>query len=430
MSAKNYIVDNPIVGVILLSLSRSNIKLKNKNEERSEISYFISPCSLVGNHSENIQLDTYGILNKNKLLLREPIIREQISYVKSEKNINFKNDIKGIDIISDQLRVFYFYSIENFDHKYELSAFTNLGLNNVNVIFPNKNTIHFYSEKKDLLKKYINKLTTKIVDDKFFTEVKLPTKLELKENNFLINTYKLTNKSFIGLSYQLAQLLNLISSNSTTTIKVSENYNHYLNSLFFSFYSFFPSFLSNFIFKFLLRFNGSEIFSKQILEINNTYTSENYIFSNFIDDDQAICNFKIGDFLPKIYIKSKNKNLKDLLIDGDNIVCSSASNIKAKENLITLKTEDHKISNGQLISPSSFELLNLNECFYVVSKDGLVLFVDLIKNYKTSTKVSQIKSKYSDKKQKSMDSFEVKKFTASLPKPTFNLRWPLRFKRQ
>ena len=330
MSSKNYIVDNSIVGMILLSLSRSKIKFKNQDKEKTEFSYFISPSDLIGEDLENIQLDTYGILNKNKLLLREPIIRDQISYVKFDRDINFKDDLNGIDIISDQIKIFYFYSIENYDHKYNLSVFTNLGLNKVNIIFPNKDTIHFYSEKKDVLKKYIKKLTKNIVDNKYFTEIRLHTSLELRENNSLINAYELTNKTFIGLSYQLVNLLNLISKNPNKNIKVSENNNHYLNNLFFSFYSLFPSFLSSFIFRFLLRFNGSMVFSKQILEINNTFTSENYIFSNFIDEDQSISSFKIGDFLPKILLKSKNKNLKDLFTDEINIVCSSNSNINTK----------------------------------------------------------------------------------------------------
>ena len=430
MSNKNYIVDNLIVGTILKSISKSSIKLKNKIEKNSSSSYFFVPSSLIDHESVMTQIDTYGILNKNKLLFREPIIREQISYVKFENEINYQNELHGVDIISNQNKTFYFYSIENFVHKYESSVFTNLSSNNVNIIFPNKTTIHFYSSKKNILKKYIKKLTNIVVDEKFFTEVNFPTEIELRENNTLINTYELTNKSFLGLSYQLVQLLNLLCSNPNLNIKVSENQNHYLNTLFFSFYTFFPSFLSNFIFKFLLRFNGSDIFSKQILEVNNIFTSENYIFSNSIDDDQSISNFKIGEFLPKIFIKSKNKSLKDLLIDGVNVISSSNSNIKTKENLIFLKTETHKNLDGHFISPSSFELLNLNDCFYVVSKDGLVLLVDLNKNFKASMKASQLKSKYSDKKQKSMDAFEVKNFTPSIPRPSFNFRWPLSFKKQ
>ena len=430
MGNKNYIVDNSIVGAILKFISKSSIELKNNNEKKSKPSYFFAPSSLIDQESVETQIDTYGILNKNKLLLREPIIREQISYLKFENEINYQNELHGIDIVSSQTRTFYFYSIENFDHKYESSVFTNLGSNNINIIFPNKNTIHFYSLKSNLLKKYIKKLTNTIVDEKLFTEVIFPSKIELRENDSLINTYELTNKTYLGLSYQLVQLLNLLCSNPYLNIKVSENQNHYLNTLFSSFYIFFPNFLSNFIFKFLLRFNGSDIFSKQMLEVNNIFTSENYIFSNSIDDDQSISNFKIGEFLPKIFIKSKNKSLKDLLIDGVNVISSSNSNIKTKENLIFLKTETHKNLDGHFISPSSFELLNLNDCFYVVSKDGLVLLVDLNKNFKASMKVSQLKSKYSDKKQKSMDAFEVKNFTPSIPRPSFNFRWPLSFKKQ
>ena len=40
MSSKNYIVDNSIVGMILLSLSRSKIKFKNQDKEKTEFSYF------------------------------------------------------------------------------------------------------------------------------------------------------------------------------------------------------------------------------------------------------------------------------------------------------------------------------------------------------------------------------------------------------
>ena len=122
--------------------------------------------------------------------------------------------------------------------------------------------------------------------------------------------------------------------------------------------------------------------------------------------------------------------MKDLFTEEANVVCSSNLNIKTKEKLIILKTENHKNAGGDLISSSTFELLNLKDCFYIVSKDGLVLFVDLNQNFKTSMEVSQINSKYSDKKQKSMDSFNVKNFKASLPRPSFNLRWPLGLKKQ
>ena len=113
MSSKNYIVDNSIVGMILLSLSRSKIKFKNQDKEKTEFSYFISPSDLIGEDLENIQLDTYGILNKNKLLLREPIIRDQISYVKFDRDINFKDDLNGIDIISDEIKKNATYSKNN-----------------------------------------------------------------------------------------------------------------------------------------------------------------------------------------------------------------------------------------------------------------------------------------------------------------------------
>ena len=51
-------------------------------------------------------------------------------------------------------------------------------------------------------------------------------------------------------------------------------------------------------------------------------------------------------------------------------------------------------------------------------------------NFKNNMKPSNVKSNYSDIKQKSMDNFEVKNFKASLPKVNLNFRWPIRFKKQ
>ena len=152
MSNKNYIVDNLIVGTILKSISKSSIKLKNKIENNSSSSYFFVPSSLIDHESVMTQIDTYGILNKNKLLFREPIIREQISYVKFENEINYQNELHGVDIISNQNKTFYFYSIENFVHKYESSVFSNLSSNNVNIIFLIKPQFIFILQKKIYLK--------------------------------------------------------------------------------------------------------------------------------------------------------------------------------------------------------------------------------------------------------------------------------------
>ena len=84
---------------------------------------------------------------------------------------------------------------------------------------------------------------------------------------------------------------------------------------------------------------------------------------------------------------------------------------------------------SQLICDYLSEKKSLKE-FYGFDKPFMERFVDLIKNFKASMKTSQIKSKYSDKKQKSMDSFDVKNFTASLPRGSFNLRLPPIFKKQ
>lgn len=427
---KNYITDNLVIAAILEVLSKSKIQITKDTKLIENPSYFFGSVNANNKVKASIPIDTYGIINKNKLLLREPITGEQLNYYEYGNNYIHTSNSEGISILSENSKIFYFYEINDFDHKYEYSLFTNLKSKNLNIVFPNKQTIHLYSTSKTLLKKYIQKLSNRAIEEKFYKEIKLPSSIKIKQNDKVVNKFNLTNETFVGLTYQLNNLIKILLSNPSISLNPSENENHYINKLFFSFYGFFPNFLSNIIFKFLLRFNGSSTFCRQVLETHNTFTLDSFIFTNPIDDDQSLSFYKIGSFFPRIYLTGKNKILNDLLKENENIICSSNLKLNTKKNVIKLKSSQDKQSDGFDVSPSSYELLNLDNCFYIISKEGLILHLEQNNNFKNNMKPSNVKSNYSDIKQKSMDNFEVKNFKASLPKVNLNFRWPVRFKKQ
>ena len=227
--------------------------------------------------------------------------------------------------------------------------------------------------------------------------------------------------------------MRILSKDINAVIKASENHNSYINKLFFIFYNFIPNIISPFLFKFLLRYNKSNQFSDQILEIDNLYNLESYFFSNIIDEDYSNSDLKKGKFLPRINILDKKIDLKDLLNGERNIICSSHLTINSKLNIIYLKTHFDKKINGHNISQSSYERLNLKNRYYEVSSTGLILLSDLNSNLIKKYKSKLLNTKYSDLRQKSLDSFDIKDFKPSLPKfpkPRISFNWPFRTKKQ
>ena len=70
---KNLIVNNKAVAGILSQISQTNIKLSNNIEDNSNYRSYFLPQNLLNHIEKPILLDTFGILSKSKLLLREPI---------------------------------------------------------------------------------------------------------------------------------------------------------------------------------------------------------------------------------------------------------------------------------------------------------------------------------------------------------------------
>ena len=381
------------------------------------------PQNLLKNNEKHTLLDTFGILSKSKLLLREPISGSQISFYSVDYNHSQADDEKGYSLKSENVKNFYSCIFDNLDHKYSSSFFTNLKSDsNVSIIFPNNKNAHLISDSVNQLKYYAKKIFNIKINENQILTSSLPLDISIFEDGKLKKTIEIKNKSYLGISHQLANILHIFLKEPKNDIKSSENYTNYINKIFFTFFNFFPNFLNTHIFKFLLRLTGPRSFSNQILEINNFYTDQNYFFSNAIDDNQSSSLFLKGNFFPEIKIEGSSKSIFSLLKSESNLICSSNFSPKQKINTILLANSYSKNQYDAKINDSVYELLNLDKCYYLVSPSGLITMVDLNSNLNQKSSVTSSKTKYSDTQQKALDNFNVNKFKPSLPK--IKLRFP------
>ena len=420
---KNLIVNNKALAGILSQISQTNVKLSNNIEDDSNYHSYLLPQNLLKNNEKPTLLDTFGILSKSKLLLREPISGSQISFYSADYNHSQADDEKGISLKSENVKNFYSCIFDNLDHKYSSSFFTNLKSNsNVSIIFPNNKSAHLISDSVNQLKSYAKKIFNIKINENQILTSSLPLDISIFDDGKLKKTIAIKNKSYLGISHQLANILYIFFKEPKNDIKSSENYTNYINKIFFTFFNFFPNFLNTHIFKFLLRLTGPRSFSNQILEINNFYTDQNYFFSNAIDDNQSSSLFLKGNFFPEIKIEGSSKSIYSLLKGESNLICSSNFSPKQKINTILLANSYSKNHFDAKINDSAYDLLNLDKCYYLVSPSGLITMVDLNSNLNQKSSVTSSKSKYSDTQQKTLDTFNVNKFKPSLPK--IKLRFP------
>src|SRR6056300_1324290 len=415
----NLISNNKAIADILTQISITNVKLSSNTQDISNYHKYFLPKNLIKNTEKFTVLDTYGILSKSKLLLREPIIGSQISFCYTEKNHSQVNEEMGIFLKSENDKIFYSYIFENLDHKYSSSFFTNLKSKNINIIFPNNTTAHLIADNIVTLKSYARKVFNHKINENKILTCYLPLEISILENNKLKKTISIKNKSFLGICYQLANFLHIFLKDPKKNIKSSDNYINYINKIFFNFL---PNFLNSHIFKFLLRLSGPFSFSNQILEVNNFYTEQNYFFTNAIDDNQSNSIFVKGNFLPDIKIEGSTKTIYSLLSGESNLICSSNFPTKQKINTILLANSSSSNQSDAKINDSAYELLNLDNYYYLVSSAGIITMIELNSNLKKKSQVFSQTSRYSDLNQKTLDTFDAKKFNPTLPK--FSLRFP------
>ena len=418
-------VDNEI----LAALIDAHFGVKHKislNSEKKNITegIFIPQDKCNSKILNSVTLDTYGIINKSKLFTREPITGEQILYLINDISYPSKSNNPDIKIETTDYRNFYKFEINDIKHKYGSSIFTNLKYKKINIVFPNDSTIHFFSENLSLIKKYVKKITNKKIQESDLIKIKVPTNLSILYANENSKDIFIKNKSYLGICFELVNLLSLNMLDEKSMYNSSNNNNYYINILFFNFYNFFPKFISLIIFKFLLRFNKCYIFSNQVLEINNNFNKQNNYFSNIIDDNQYPSYLSRGTFFPNIKLNNR-KHIHDLLKNDDTYILSDKYKLKNTINVILLSEISNK--NTYQISKSSYDYLNLDKCYYIVDNHGLITTVDIVDNIGI-TNVSDSNLKYSDNKQSSIDNFYATGYEPSLPKLKLPKIWPFKSK--
>ena len=418
-------VDNEI----LAALIDAHFGIKHKislNSEKKNITegIFIPQDKCNSKILNSVTLDTYGIINKSKLFTREPITGEQILYLINDLSYSSKSNNPDIKIETTDYRNFYKFEINDIKHKYCSSIFTNLKYKKINIVFPNDSTIHFFSENLSLIKKYVKKITNKKIQESDLIKIKVPTNLSILYANENSKDIFIKNKSYLGMCFELVNLLSLNMLDEKSIYNSSNNNNYYINILFFNFYNFFPKFISLLIFKFLLRFNKCYIFSNQVLEINNNFNKQNNYFSNIIDDNQYPSYLSKGTFFPNIKLNNK-KHIHDLLENDDTYILSDKYKLKNTINVILLSEISNK--NTHQISKSSYDYLNLDKCYYIVDNHGLITTVDIVDNIGI-TNASDSNLKYSDNKQSSIDNFYATGYEPSLPKLKLPKIWPFKSK--
>ena len=418
-------VDNEI----LAALIDAHFGVKHKislNSEKKNITegIFIPQDKCNSKILNSVTLDTYGIINKSKLFTREPITGEQILYLINDISYPSKSNNPDIKIETTDYRNFYKFEIKDIKHKYCSSIFTNLKYKKINIVFPNDSTIHFFSENLSLIKKYVKKITNKKIQESDLIKIKVPTNLSILYANENSKDIFIKNKSYLGICFELVNLLSLNMLDEKSIYNSSNNNNYYINILFFNFYNFFPKFISLLIFKFLLRFNKCYIFSNQVLEINNNFNKQNNYFSNIIDDNQYPSYLSKGTFFPNIKLNNK-KHIHDLLKNDDTYILSDKYKLKNTINVILLSEISNK--NTYQISKSSYDYLNLDKCYYIVDNHGLITTVDIVENIGI-TNASDSNLKYSDNKQSSIDNFYATGYEPSLPKLKLPKIWPFKSK--
>jgi len=418
-------VDNEILAAVI----DAHFGVKHKislNSEKKNITegIFIPQDKCNSKILNSVTLDTYGIINKSKLFTREPITGEQILYLINDLSYPSKSNNPDIKIETTDYRNFYKFEIKDIKHKYCSSIFTNLKYKKINIVFPNDSTIHFFSENLSLIKKYVKKIANKKIQESDLIKIKVPTNLSILYANENSKDIFIKNKSYLGICFELLNLLSLNMLDEKSIYNSSNNNNYYINILFFNFYNFFPKFISLLIFKFLLRFNKCYIFSNQVLEINNNFNKQNNYFSNIIDDNQYPSYLSKGTFFPNIKLNNK-KHIHDLLKNDDTYILSDKYKLKNTINVILLSEISNK--NTYQISKSSYDYLNLDKCYYIVDNHGLITTVDIVDNIGI-TNVSDSNLKYSDNKQSSIDNFYATGYEPSLPKLKLPKIWPFKSK--
>ena len=243
---KNLIVNNKAVAGILSQISQTNVKLSNNIEDDSNYHSYLLPQNLLKNNEKTTLLDTFGILSKSKLLLREPISGSQISFYSADYSHSQADDEKGISLKSENVKNFYSCIFDKLDHKYSSSFFTNLKSNsNVSIIFPNNKSAHLISDSVHQLKSYAKKIFNIKINENQILTSSLPLDISIFEDGELKKTIAIKNKSYLGydlvtnnlfdkaptgLTFEMIKVKNFMKIKNRNKDEIEHICNHFYNN--------------------------------------------------------------------------------------------------------------------------------------------------------------------------------------------------------
>ena len=383
------------------------------DQEEFEVNSYVLSESLNSINSD-YPIDSYGMLSKNKLLFKEPIILSNLKIHFRNKNLvnKYQEDSKIINIESFDEKKFFSIHLKKINHKYKNLILKTLSLSNSSTIFfPTENSIIIIADSLKELQTYQKVFDKNNSDNVQIEIIKIPTKIKIinfEKNKKILHT---NNSSFLSMSVQLSDLIEENLPNSDLYM-VSDNQISLTTKLIMMSLNFIPIFIATFLLRFLQRHIGSFQFYKQLLGINYLISRDSFKYSDIFEYQNKL-NYLVGSKIPDFKFSKNNKEfyLKDLLYSEKNFLTTDQdSNPVFSGNKILIS------SNGYMINDHAYSLLSLNTHSYILTNSGLVIEV-----FENNSKVPFLEPKidkvgYVDDKQLVIDTFDVKNFKSELPK--------------
>jgi len=383
------------------------------DQEEFEVNSYVLSESLNSINSD-YPIDSYGMLSKNKLLFKEPIILSNLKIHFRNKNLvnKYQEDSKIINIESFDEKKFFSIHLKKINHKYKNLILKTLSLSNSSTIFfPTENSIIIIADSLKELQTYQKVFDKNNSDNVQIEIIKIPTKIKIinfEKNKKILHT---NNSSFLSMSVQLSDLIEENLPNSDLYM-ASDNQISLTTKLIMMSLNFIPIFIATFLLRFLQRHIGSFQFYKQLLGINYLISRDSFKYSDIFEYQNKL-NYLVGSKIPDFKFSKNNKEfyLKDLLYSEKNFLTTDQdSNPVFSGNKILIS------SNGYMINDHAYSLLSLNTHSYILTNSGLVIEV-----FENNSKVPFLEPKidkvgYVDDKQLVIDTFDVKNFKSELPK--------------
>ena len=124
-------------------------------DELENNSYVIS--NSINTISSKYPLNSYGLISKNKLLYREPLILSSLKIHSRDELLSNKSEISSheTEINSLDNKLYYSMLLEKIDHKYTGTIIRNISFSNsVNIFFPTPSSIVIISDNEKELNTY------------------------------------------------------------------------------------------------------------------------------------------------------------------------------------------------------------------------------------------------------------------------------------